>query len=168
YTDNIPCPCGWKKILNSCYLFVKNKVTWDTAREDCLQRGGDLVIPTSTTECVLLSQRASILQMSIPWIGLFRRYDGKFYNTCGKTPNFTRWYPNQPDNYGNREKCGHMLVNGKYKAKWNDMACNAKYSYICEFKQPRCEYLAKILRCGASSMVRRHPSLETSKLLLSV
>jgi hypothetical protein len=72
YTDHIPCPCGWEKILNSCYLFVKNKVTWDTARADCLKRGGDLVIPTSTTECDLLSQRASNLEMSIPWIGLYR------------------------------------------------------------------------------------------------
>ena len=80
----------------------------------------------------------------------YRRYDGKFYNTCGKTPSFTRWYPGQPDDHGNREKCGHMLVNGKYKAKWNDIACGSKYSYICEFKQPRCEYLATILRFKAS------------------
>ena len=98
----------------------------------------------------------------------YRRYDGKFYNTCGKTPSFTRWYPGQPDDHGNRENCGHMLVNGVYKAKWNDVYCDSKYSYICEFKQPRCEYLATILRFKASSMVRRHQSLETSKLLLSV
>jgi hypothetical protein len=73
YTDHIPCPCDWEKILNSCSdLFVKNNVTWDTARADCLKRGGDLVIPTSTTECDLLSQRASNLELRIPWIGLFR------------------------------------------------------------------------------------------------
>ncbi|CAB4036259.1 Hypothetical predicted protein [Paramuricea clavata] len=104
-----------------------------------MQRGGDLVIPTNTTECDLLSQRASNLEMSIPWIGLFRRYDGKFYNTCGKTPSFTRWYPGQPDDYANSENCGHMLVKGVYEAKWNDVACDFKYSYICEFKQPRCD-----------------------------
>jgi hypothetical protein len=53
-------------------MFMKNKVTWDKARADCLKRGGDLVIPTSNTECDLLSQRAHTLGMSVPWIGASR------------------------------------------------------------------------------------------------
>ncbi|CAB3984879.1 Hypothetical predicted protein [Paramuricea clavata] len=70
--NHIPCPCGWEKIITRCYLFVNKTVTWDTARADCLKRGGDLVIPTSNKECDLLSQRAKSLGMNIPWIGAQR------------------------------------------------------------------------------------------------
>jgi hypothetical protein len=92
----------------------------------------------------------------------------QFLARVEKALSFTRWYPNQPDNYGNREKCGHMLVNGVYKIKWNDIGCNSKHSYmgLCEFKQPRCEYLAKILRFKAarSSIVRGTSLISQSTL----
>ena len=57
---------NWEKILNGCYLFLRNKVTWGTARADCVKRGGDLAIPINTLQCVFLSQRASQHGMNIP------------------------------------------------------------------------------------------------------
>ena len=78
YTDNMPCPCGWEKILNGCYKFVKDKVTWDTARATCLKLGGDLVIPKSVSECNQLAQRAKKLGLYNPWIGLYRYLNRAF------------------------------------------------------------------------------------------
>ncbi|CAB4036942.1 Hypothetical predicted protein [Paramuricea clavata] len=134
------CPCGSHKILNGCYTFMKNKVTWDKARADCLKRGGDLVIPTSNTECDLLSQRANTLGMNAPWIGASRRrQDAKFYNTCGKALSFKRWNSGEPNNHSNNENCAHMYSHGSGKGKWNDVNCIRPYGYICQFKAHRCD-----------------------------
>ena len=138
--NNTPCPCGWKNILNGCYLFNKPKVTWDVARASCLKKGGDLVIPTSALQCVFLSSHAAVLGLRVPWIGVFRRrHDGKFYDTCGKPLSYTRWAPTEPNDVGGVENCGHMYATGGRKAKWNDINCNAKWGYICQIKLPRCD-----------------------------
>jgi hypothetical protein len=63
---------------------VNKTVTWDTARTDCLKRGGDLVIPTSNKECDLLSQRAKSLGMNIPWIGAQRSMISIMYRVYKK------------------------------------------------------------------------------------
>ena len=84
YTDNMPpCPSDWEKISNGCYKFVKDKVTWDTARATCLQLGGDLVIPKSVSECRDLSIYALSFGMEIPWIGLYRYLNRAFVVTVG-------------------------------------------------------------------------------------
>ena len=138
--NNTPCPCGWQKISNGCYLFVKHKVTWDVARANCLKQGGDLVIPRNAWQCVWLSNRGAILGMQVPWIGIFRRrLDGKFYNTCGKPVSYTRWNSGEPNDAGGHENCGHMYTHGTGKAKWNDINCNSRWGYICEIKLPRCD-----------------------------
>ena len=136
--NNIPCPCGWYKIWNGCYLFVKTKVTWDVARANCLKKGGDLVIPRNALQCNVLSGRARIFGgMQIPWIGIFRRrHDKKFYDTCGKQVSYKRWNNKEPNDVGGHENCGHMYV---YGGKWNDINCNSRWGYICEIKLPRCD-----------------------------
>ena len=78
YTDNMACPCGSEKILNGCYKFVIDKVTWDTARANCLSLGGDLVIPKSVSECNQLAERALELGLYDPWIGLYRYLNRAF------------------------------------------------------------------------------------------
>ena len=138
--NNIPCPCGWKRILNSCYRFVKTRVIWDAARASCLKLGGDLVIPRSAFQCIVLSNHAAALGLLAPWIGVFRRrHDGKFYNTCGKQVSYTRWNSGEPNDVGGHENCGHMYAHGTGKAKWNDRHCNIPLGYICQIKLPRCD-----------------------------
>lgn len=73
------CPCGWKKILDGCYLFVRNKVTWAVARSTCASKGGVLAIPTSNTYCDYLSQNAKGAGLTAPWIGVFR-YSSFYYS----------------------------------------------------------------------------------------
>ena len=138
--NNVPCPCGWKKILNGCYLFEKAKVTWGVARANCLKQGGDLVVPKGALQCILLSNHSAILGMHAPWIGVFRhRHGGKFYDTCGKPLSYAPWAPKEPNDLRGVENCGQMYGKGESKAKWNDNGCNEKWGYICQIKLPRCD-----------------------------
>ena len=81
-----PCPCGWQKISNGCYLFVKNKVTCDVARANCTQSGGDLVVPRSALQCDLLSSHAASFGVQVPWIGVFRYVNRSLLESAKCTP----------------------------------------------------------------------------------
>ncbi|XP_045072746.1 C-type lectin domain family 12 member B-like [Coregonus clupeaformis] len=46
------CPEGWQKFESSCYFISTEKKTWKKSRQDCLERGADLVIVNSDKERV--------------------------------------------------------------------------------------------------------------------
>ncbi|XP_045069629.1 C-type lectin domain family 12 member B-like [Coregonus clupeaformis] len=47
------CPEGWQKFESSWYFLSTETKTWNESREDCLERGADLVIINSYMEQVL-------------------------------------------------------------------------------------------------------------------
>nr|XP_029507126.1 C-type lectin domain family 12 member B-like isoform X2 [Oncorhynchus nerka] len=49
------CPVGWRKFDCSCYFLSIVSKTWEESRQDCLNRGGDLVIIQSREEQVRCS-----------------------------------------------------------------------------------------------------------------
>ena len=56
------------------------------------------------------------------WIGLSRGDDSKFYwvdDTPLLESQFAIWRPGQPDNFWNKENCGHII-----EGKWNDLPCD--------------------------------------------
>uniref|UniRef100_A0A8K9X8U2 C-type lectin domain-containing protein n=1 Tax=Oncorhynchus mykiss TaxID=8022 RepID=A0A8K9X8U2_ONCMY len=44
------CPAGWQKFESSWYFLSTETKTWKESREDCLERGADLVIINSDKE----------------------------------------------------------------------------------------------------------------------
>uniref|UniRef100_A0A8K9Y461 C-type lectin domain-containing protein n=1 Tax=Oncorhynchus mykiss TaxID=8022 RepID=A0A8K9Y461_ONCMY len=48
------CPEGWQKLESSWYFLSTETKTWKESREDCLERGADLVIIKSDKEKVLV------------------------------------------------------------------------------------------------------------------
>ena len=70
-----------------------------------------------------------------------RRYDGKFYDTCGRALGFTRWHAGEPNHVEGNENCGHMYAHVSRQGQWNDINCDSKWGYICQYKAHRCEYL---------------------------
>jgi C-type lectin domain family 6 protein A len=46
------CPEGWQKFESSWYFLSTETKTWKESREDCLERGADLVIINSDKEQV--------------------------------------------------------------------------------------------------------------------
>ena len=77
----VTCPCGWSfNIGKKCYKFVKEAKTWDAARASCQASGGDLAIPSSTTENNLLADEAQKNGLNGARLGYFRYVCGSFLN----------------------------------------------------------------------------------------
>ncbi|XP_014065143.1 CD209 antigen-like protein E [Salmo salar] len=128
------CPEGWQKFQSSWYFLSTESKTWKESREDCLERGADLVIINSDKEQEFLFN----LNKGV-WIGLtdsvtegtWRWVDG----TLLTTPRY--WSPNQPDNGGGlaiygEEDCVHIQQHRSPLEPWNDLSCDSKLKWICE------------------------------------
>ncbi|KAM6233319.1 killer cell lectin-like receptor subfamily B member 1B allele C [Porphyrio hochstetteri] len=62
------CPLGWKLNGNKCYWFTDNTSSWNHSREDCENRGAELLVPEDQDE---LDSISKIPQSSKQfWIGL--------------------------------------------------------------------------------------------------
>ncbi|XP_062340784.1 C-type lectin domain family 4 member M-like, partial [Osmerus eperlanus] len=59
------CPAGWLKFGCSCYYVSTERKNWTDSRQDCRERGADLVIINSREEQVFLNN----LKKTV-WIGL--------------------------------------------------------------------------------------------------
>lgn len=46
------CQPGWKTLNESCYFFSTSNKNWESSRQDCKSRGGDLVVVNSQEEQV--------------------------------------------------------------------------------------------------------------------
>ncbi|XP_055766454.1 uncharacterized protein LOC129842087 [Salvelinus fontinalis] len=61
------CPEGWRRFGCRCYYLSTEKKTWNESRQDCLERGADLVIINSEEEQTFINGFKSV---SYVWIGL--------------------------------------------------------------------------------------------------
>ncbi|XP_067462383.1 macrophage mannose receptor 1-like [Thunnus thynnus] len=79
------CPPQWKKFHSKCYNIINSqKVTWDGARKQCQEIGGNLVsISSRHVEVFLMTQMADTPTTDL-WIGLHNLYGGEFYWTDGQ------------------------------------------------------------------------------------
>uniref|UniRef100_A0A8C7MDL0 CD209 antigen-like protein C n=1 Tax=Oncorhynchus kisutch TaxID=8019 RepID=A0A8C7MDL0_ONCKI len=128
------CPEGWQKFESSWYFLSTETKTWKESREDCLERGADLVIINSDKEQEFLFK----LKKTV-WIGLTDSVTEATWRWVDGTPLTTPryWSPHQPDNgdgkpeYG-EEDCVHMRNNQSPLEAWNDLSCGIKLGWICE------------------------------------
>ncbi|XP_071244887.1 CD209 antigen-like [Salvelinus alpinus] len=60
------CSDGWKKCECSCYFISTEKNTWEESRQDCLERGTDLVIINSREEQMLRVSRCLCQLRPVP------------------------------------------------------------------------------------------------------
>ncbi|KAL7841704.1 hypothetical protein SRHO_G00253950 [Serrasalmus rhombeus] len=77
------CFEDWKKHKNSFYFFSTEHKSWSAAREDCRERGADLVIINSRVEQMFLTDQKKDRNF---WIGL----------TDENTENMWKWVDGQP------------------------------------------------------------------------
>ncbi|XP_042168083.1 CD209 antigen-like protein E [Oncorhynchus tshawytscha] len=125
---------GWNK-FESCWYFVSSESkTWSESRQDCMERGADLVIVNSREK-----QRFLFALNKRAWIGLTDRETEGSWKWVDGTPLRTRyWIFDQPDNGGSvstfpGEDCA-VLHNVQYQPEktWNDLNCAEKHICICE------------------------------------
>uniref|UniRef100_A0A3B5R8K8 C-type lectin domain-containing protein n=1 Tax=Xiphophorus maculatus TaxID=8083 RepID=A0A3B5R8K8_XIPMA len=123
------CPAGWMMFNSSCYFLSTSSGSWNKAREDCRNRGGDLVVINDDDEQNFLS---TIINKE-PWIGLNDIETEGSWKWVDDTPLTKHWAKKQPDNGGGdpqwgEEDCAQILT---YKL-WNDCKCSSSMQWICE------------------------------------
>ncbi|XP_064859737.1 C-type lectin domain family 4 member M-like [Oncorhynchus nerka] len=96
------CPKGWQKFESSWYFLSTETKTWKESRQDCLERGADLVIINSDKEQTFLFN----LEKRV-WIGLTDSViDGTWKWVDGKPLTTRYWCDPQPDNGGGNPEYG--------------------------------------------------------------
>jgi len=126
-----PCPHGWTRFDNYCYLVSSSIRTWDQAQAYCKSQGAGLVKINSAEEnefvLNLVTKKAPSLKQV--WIGL-KWSSNNFYWHDHSVPVYTRWAPLEPSGKAG-EPCGQMWMDGHsgalpYTAAgfWNDIPCH--------------------------------------------
>ncbi|XP_027146683.1 C-type lectin domain family 4 member E-like isoform X1 [Larimichthys crocea] len=129
------CPSQWIMFSCSCYFFSTVSDSWEKGRQDCRDKRADLVKIDSYEEQEFLSK---IIQQTT-WIGLNDRENEKIWKWSDETPlTVAYWAKMQPDNGGGsevygEEDCVDLRHGGKPEENWNDLNCDKKLRWICEF-----------------------------------
>ncbi|XP_067088357.1 macrophage mannose receptor 1-like [Osmerus mordax] len=134
------CPAGWLKFGCSCYYVSTERKNWADSRQDCRERGADLVIINSLEEQVFLNNNIT----KNTWIGLSDRARGGNYIWVDGTPLTTPefWSPGQPNNIPSGyldQDCGEIVSSALPPRTWNDAACNNNSYWVCEREPVRTE-----------------------------
>ncbi|XP_067106362.1 C-type lectin domain family 4 member M-like [Osmerus mordax] len=126
------CPQGWEKFGTSCYYISTEKRTWEESRQDCLNRGADLVVIDSREE-----QRFLLSFGTTVWIGLTDKdTEGTWTwvdtSLTNGSPKF--WAEGEPnDSHTEGEDCAQIyFLARKPLMSWNDIPCSVKNHAVCE------------------------------------
>ncbi|KAK1792593.1 hypothetical protein P4O66_012528, partial [Electrophorus voltai] len=119
---------GWRYFKSSLYNISPEKKTWSESRQDCRDRGADLVIINSREEQEFISKVISRISI---WIGLTDvEKQGTWKWVDGTTLTTGYWRSGEPNNPN--EHCvvagygSHIVLN------WADYPCTHKFASICE------------------------------------
>uniref|UniRef100_A0A4W6FW09 C-type lectin domain-containing protein n=1 Tax=Lates calcarifer TaxID=8187 RepID=A0A4W6FW09_LATCA len=111
----------WVYFKHSFYYISSTTKSWPNSRNDCLQRGADLVIINSKEEQV------------ISWIGLTdRETKGEWKWVDGTPLTKSYWGSGEPNDYeGKTEDCVEIKFHDEENS-WNDIPCGDQNFWICE------------------------------------
>uniref|UniRef100_A0A3Q1H613 C-type lectin domain-containing protein n=1 Tax=Anabas testudineus TaxID=64144 RepID=A0A3Q1H613_ANATE len=134
------CPAGWTMFNCVCYLLSSKTGSWQTGREDCRQRGADLVVIDSAEVQTFLSR----FTKQQTWIGLTdleNEGNWKWIDGINSVIHllFTDFlgtgHSSQPDNGGGDPKYGEedcAQIRTYTNDLWNDLSCSYQLHWICE------------------------------------
>ncbi|XP_047456129.1 CD209 antigen-like protein D isoform X3 [Mugil cephalus] len=130
--QNKICPAGWKMFNCSCYFLHEESGSWDKGRQDCRDRGADLVVIDSPEEQKFLVD----FTKRPTWIGLNDRDNEGIWKWVDGTPlTLKYWRTNQPDNGGGIPKYGEencVHIRSDDSTSWNDLSCTSSLQWVCE------------------------------------
>ncbi|XP_062411025.1 C-type lectin domain family 4 member M-like isoform X1 [Sardina pilchardus] len=125
------CPEGWLTYGSSCYYISNSHRNWTASRDQCLERGADLIVINSQEEQEFvraLSVRA--------WIGLCYSEEHRVWKWVDGAPltNGTGyWLLGEPNNAGGMvENCGQTWAREPSLQTWNDDRCGHRFQWMCE------------------------------------
>ncbi|XP_074483081.1 uncharacterized protein LOC141762859 [Sebastes fasciatus] len=119
---------GWVSFNHSFYYFSSNFNSWQESREDCQQRGADLMIINSKEEQEFGSQFNRDT-----WIGLTdSETEGTWKWVDGTALGTSYWRTGEPNSFeGRDEDCGEIR-DFEEERNWNDVPCKKQSYWICE------------------------------------
>ncbi|XP_018520435.2 CD209 antigen-like protein E [Lates calcarifer] len=119
---------GWVYFKHSFYYISSTTKFWRDSRNDCLQRGADLMIINSKEEQEFMRRFKQLT-----WIGLTdRETEGTWRWVDGTLLNTSYWATGEPNSYqGRDEDCGEIRFYGSENS-WNDASCTSQKYWICE------------------------------------
>ncbi|XP_071264244.1 fibronectin-like isoform X4 [Salvelinus alpinus] len=128
--DSWSCPEGWRRFGCSCYYLSTEGKTWEKSRQDCLERGADLVIINSEEEQTFINGFESVKWV---WIGLTDSVTEGTWKWVDGTPLTTPsyWRSEEP-NGGGRENCVEIYYISSGQGVWRDYDCSFSQQWICE------------------------------------
>ncbi|XP_047434304.1 C-type lectin domain family 4 member M-like [Mugil cephalus] len=119
----------WVCFGGSAYYISGSMKSWNESRDDCQQRGADLVIINSKEE----QEFARKFRLSI-WIGLTdTEAEGTWKWVDGTLLNTSYWDIKEPNSKNEHEDCAE-IHRPDLKRNWNDESCDKKNFWICEKK----------------------------------
>ncbi|XP_053474754.1 macrophage mannose receptor 1-like [Ictalurus furcatus] len=141
--------CWRCSTFNSSVYYISNvNKNWEESRQDCKDKGADLVIINSKEEQVFIGNQ---LNSSQAWIGLSDgAVEGDWKWVDGTPLTTAYWADGEPNNLFD-EDCAEMInsPNGKL---WNDNKCSHETLWICE----KLEMVVEIF--ASADTVRGHDS----------
>uniref|UniRef100_A0A3B4X0X5 Si:ch73-343l4.6 n=1 Tax=Seriola lalandi dorsalis TaxID=1841481 RepID=A0A3B4X0X5_SERLL len=129
-TPNRFCKDGCKSFNNSFYFISSGQKSWEDSRQDCKDRGADLIVVNSKEEQVFINSFKRKF-----WIGLSNRdREGTWKWVDGSVLNSTGWsFGVEPRGRfaGVRDGCVSTLWY-RQQNTWNDDDCSKAQQWICE------------------------------------
>ncbi|XP_034149728.1 C-type lectin domain family 4 member E-like [Esox lucius] len=123
------CFQHWIKSGSGCYYIFTDYKTWTDSRQDCLDRGGDLVIINSREEQEFITRLGYKV-----WIGLTDRdVEGTWRWVNGSPLTTSYWINEEPNDAGGTEDCAEIrMTESEPFGAWNDAPCQIPKRWICE------------------------------------
>ncbi|XP_033639091.1 perlucin-like protein [Asterias rubens] len=110
-------------------MVTETRFTWADARDECINLGGVLAVPSSDQENEFNLQ----LSDEIVWINCNdREVEGRWKCEEGKVEvAYRNWDPNEPNNQGD-EDCAAFDTQFERNRQWNDLVCSRLEKALCK------------------------------------
>ncbi|KMQ94239.1 hemolymph lipopolysaccharide-binding protein [Lasius niger] len=119
----------------SAHKLNPRKLTWNKARQACIQEGGHLAIINLESEEKILLRMLQEENIGVAWLGVHDYFEeGDWVTVKGETLEnigYTRWttkWPNQPDNRDGNQNCAALITEGGM----DDVKCDISLPFFCE------------------------------------
>ncbi|XP_049328653.1 C-type lectin domain family 17, member A-like [Astyanax mexicanus] len=120
---------GWIDFNSSLYYVSTEEKSWTKSRNDCRERGSDLVIINSREEQDFIN---TLRKGQGVWIGLSdAETEGVWKWVDGSELITGFWRPGEPNSNGD-EDCVITDIGSDPVNNWNDYPCNRQLVWICE------------------------------------
>ncbi|XP_076829479.1 collectin-12-like isoform X2 [Brachyhypopomus gauderio] len=125
------CPGDWLRFRNSCYNFITEQLSFDSAKKKCSSVSSSLVIISDGEEQGWL--HINTVGKGYFWLGLTDKEEENVWRWVdGSIPTFTKWRPGQPDNWSHGHEEGEDCAGLVHGGLWNDFYCDDHIGSICE------------------------------------